>query len=362
MEKGRNSNIELLRIISIILIVVSHYCTHGGVVTSDLELGINRFILEAFKLGHLGLILFVLIAGYFLINSKGIKIKKVLRLIFQVVFYSITIYLILLLLRVEPFSFKSLIMNILPISFNQYWFATAYVMLYLFHPYINRLLNSLSRKEHLVFIMAMFSIISVLHTLTTGEYYGNELVQFIMFYSIGAYLNKYPDNILKDHNNNIKLLIASLLTIVLSIIGFDILGNFINIFGMHSTYLLNRTSPPAILLCISLFDIFTRKKHFSNKFINLISSLIFGVYLISDNELLRPIIWINIFKNSQFATSPFLAIHMLLAVTITIIICLCIEYIRKTVFEKTLFNLIDQKIDSLQNKITKYINQQIRLD
>ena len=75
MGKVRNSNIELLRIISIILIVVSHYCVHGAgkAIISSLDISINRFILEVFKVGNLGTILFVLITGYYLIDSEKVK-------------------------------------------------------------------------------------------------------------------------------------------------------------------------------------------------------------------------------------------------------------------------------------------------
>ena len=76
MKKSRNSNIEIVRIISIIMIVVSHYCVHGFGNTSNLNLGINRFIIEIFTLGNFGTILFIIITGYYLINSTNIKIKK----------------------------------------------------------------------------------------------------------------------------------------------------------------------------------------------------------------------------------------------------------------------------------------------
>ena len=94
MSKSRNSNIELLRIISIIMIVISHYCVHSpvGIEVSDLNIGITRFLLEFLTFGNFGSILFVLISGYYLINSKGIKLQKLLKLVFQILFYSIIIY------------------------------------------------------------------------------------------------------------------------------------------------------------------------------------------------------------------------------------------------------------------------------
>ena len=84
----RNSQIELLRIISMIMIVISHYTVHCNVDVVTLPLGINRFIMEASKLGNLGVILFVLITGYFTINQKqSFKLKKLVSLVFQTFIY-----------------------------------------------------------------------------------------------------------------------------------------------------------------------------------------------------------------------------------------------------------------------------------
>ena len=61
MKKERNSCIELLRIISIIMIVLSHYTVHNGVANSTLDIGFNRFLLEITTLGNIGVIIFITI-------------------------------------------------------------------------------------------------------------------------------------------------------------------------------------------------------------------------------------------------------------------------------------------------------------
>lgn len=363
MVKERNSNIELLRIISITMIVISHYCTHGigNEIISNLNFSINRFLLEFLTWGNFGSILFVLISGYYLINSNKIKIKKLLKLIFQIFFYSILIYIMLVLLKQQPFLIKDLIKNVFPLSFKLYWFATAYTILYLFHPYINKLLNNLTKKEHLIFIILMFIVFSILHTLTTSDYYGNEIIQFIMFYSIGAYLFKYNFS----NKNNTKIIILSLLLIILSIICIDLLVTHIPKFYKYSSYynsiyFLSRTSPFAILSCVSLFKYFINLKPKTNSFINLIGSLIFGVYLISDNLYLRSIIWNNIFNSKSFVNSPYLILHIISCIILIIIACLFIELFRKEIIEKKLFKLLDNKLDNLQVNIEKFANKKIK--
>ena len=357
MKKERNSNIELLRILSIIFIVISHYCVHGAgrIAISSLNIGINRFILEVFTLGNLGTVLFVLISGYYLINSDKFKLKKLIHLIFQVLFYSVLIYLLFCLFRLNTFSIKGLITSFLPITFKKYWFITAYIVLYIFHPYINKLLNTFNKKEHLKFIYLLLLIFSLLSTITTQNYYGNEIIYFLIFYSIGAYFNKYPNNYF--NKNKYKTLLISILIIVLSIISFDLLGTKYDFFNSHSIYLLNITSPFVILIGCSLFSIFINKPIIKNDNINFISSLILGVYLISDNEYIRSVLWNDLLRCNEYINSPFLLIHLIISIILVIIICLMIEMIRKNLIENILFEKLDNKIDDIQNNLELKVNK-----
>ena len=357
-NKQRNTNIELLRIISIIMIVISHYTVFSGITNSTLPLGITRFLLEIMKLGNIGTILFVLITGYFLIKSNNkFKLSKILKLWLQISFYSISIYIITILLNIENFSINNLIKAFLPITFQEYWFATAYIVLYIFHPFINKLLNSLDRKEHLKLIFLSLFLFSVLYTLTTKDLYGNELIQLIIFYIIGAYFGKYEDNIFKKKKINILLLSLSAFILITSVIIFDIVGTKIPIISEHSTYFFNRASIILIIFSISLFNIFANKKNFSNKYINNISSCVFGVYLISENSHIRHIIWDDIFKVKDYVMSNFLIIHLIITLFIILIVCILIDWIRKQTLEKLYNKYIDNKINNIQNSLENRFEQ-----
>lgn len=358
MKKERNSNIELLRIISIIMIVVSHYTVHNGVLNYTLPIGFNRFFLEICTLGNIGTIIFVLITGFYLSkNQNNLKLTKLVKLYFQILFYSVFIYIIFVIFKLEPFSIKSLIKVLFPISFEGYWFASVYILLYIFHPYINKLLNKLDRKEHFKLILISLIIFSGLSTITTKGYYANELIQFILFYSIGAYISRYENNIFNSKKLNRFILTISLLILVLSVIFFDIIGTKINWFNENSIYLFSRTSIISIMFAISIFNIFVNKKEKHNVNINTISSCVFGVYLISDNDYIRNILWSNIFKNARYVDSILLIPHMTISIIIIFIICIYIEYLRKFVFDGIYEKHISKYIDKLQLKLENIFNK-----
>ena len=66
----RNSAVETLRIFAMALIVLSHACVHSRFDLSSMGFGFNRLFVQWGCLGDLGVILFVLISGYFLCRKN----------------------------------------------------------------------------------------------------------------------------------------------------------------------------------------------------------------------------------------------------------------------------------------------------
>ena len=346
MNKERNSSIELLRIISILMVVISHYSVHNGIDNSMIPLGINRFLLESFSLGNIGVILFVMITGYFMSgNRNGIKINKLLILYMQVLFYSLIVYLIFVLFGYEIFSIKSLIKYMMPFTFNQYWFFTTYIILYLLSPYINKLLDVLSRKDNLKLIGLFLLLFSVLPTLTLRNFYGNELLQFILFYFLGAYFKKYANNIFsKNKKYNYFMFVISLLLLFGSVIIIDLIQVRFDFSIISSTYFFNRNSILAIFFSVSLFNIFVNKKSFCSNKINTISSCVFGIYLLSDHNIVRKFLWIDLLKNKDYVLENEFLLHFLISIIFVCIACFVVEYIRKNTIEKIILKFLKSNL------------------
>ena len=89
----RNSNIELLRILSMIMIILGHCNIYGNYDITNMNHFFNKFVIGNTYLGNLGVIIFVLTTGYFMIQ-KEIRIKKVILFELQVLFYSVGIYIL----------------------------------------------------------------------------------------------------------------------------------------------------------------------------------------------------------------------------------------------------------------------------
>ena len=121
---NRKSNIELLRIIAIIMIIAHHYCLYGGW-SKVSGLSINNAILDFLVIGgKIGVAIFVLISGYFGINSE-FKIKKLINTVLQVLFYSILFGLLNIIID-GWVGWKAFIKICFPITFSVYWFIIVF--------------------------------------------------------------------------------------------------------------------------------------------------------------------------------------------------------------------------------------------
>ena len=122
----RQSNIELLRIVVMLMIIGCHFCTHGGFQFENSDFSIPRLWWNLLEMGgNFGVVVFVLISGYFLIDDKELTIKptKTIKLYGQILFYSITFWGLSLILGKDTLSLKSISTSIFPIASGQWWFA-----------------------------------------------------------------------------------------------------------------------------------------------------------------------------------------------------------------------------------------------
>ena len=90
---------------------------------------------------------YVLISGYFLVES-GFRIRRLVMLLLQVLFYSLLIPagLAALGIPVQGTGLSTAVPYFLPISTEHYWFVSSYVLMYLFSPLLSAAAHRLSKR------------------------------------------------------------------------------------------------------------------------------------------------------------------------------------------------------------------------
>ncbi len=344
-------NFELLRIISMLMIVTYHFSDWGGILNIENNFP-NKLFGEFINIfGKLGVNLFVLISGYFLKDSK-FKFKKLLKLILEVLFYSIGIYIICICFNIEHFSIKGFIKVCLPITYNMYWFATAYVGLYLLSPFINKLINNMKRIEHKTLILLLLIMTSIIPTfLPKSNPYNSNLIWFIFIYIVAAYIKRYNVN----YTNNKKNLLLVVL-IIIGMFGFSVIATKLNLSNNFITYFNNMQSIPILILSILIFIYFKNLDIKNNSIILFFSKSTFAVYLIHINANLRTYLFHNILKIDNYYNANILELVQFVCISVLVIffICTIIDTIRRKILEDQIFKI--KKFDKYFTKIDYYIN------
>lgn len=257
-----------------ILIILHHFACHGGgyIVDSNTPM-VNQMLIDLLIIGgKVGVNIHIMISGYYLINGR-FKWSKFAKIIFEVFAYSIVIYAVFLWTGKINFDATDFVHNFFPIIFNRYWFVTAYVIVYLLSPFINKMLKALTQKEHISLIAVLLVLQCILKLFTQNFF--SDVGWFITVYNIGAYIKLYPNKWLANKAVNSVAFAASYLMMFLA-----------ETFTSISLY--KMTGIVCVIASISLFNLFAfSKNNFSSKFINLVASTTFGIYLIHDNSYVR---------------------------------------------------------------------------
>ena len=344
-KSKRNSNIELLRVISMLMIVTLHYLYNGGVL-DKLIFGQNNYfvswLIESFC--YVSVNCYVLISGYFLSTAKEIKISKIIETVIEVVFYSVGIYIVFCVIGIESFSVSTLVTGYLfPIIHGEYWFATVYIVLFLITPFLNKMLQNLEKNEHkrLLLILCMaFSVIPSVFFFSgesLGVSSGYSLIWFLFLYFLAAYIRKYPVEIKKIWLV-VVFLGASLLNFIVKVVQQMILHKeLINLYKYSSITVL--------VASLALFMLFIQMKPRYNRIWQLIGSCTFGVFLIHTQYVFRDkVLWDMIVKPTEYCNGSALTfiLHMAISVSAIFVICCMIDLIRQLVFSsiKQLFKKV----------------------
>lgn len=359
VQKQRNSAIELLRIISMVFIMFHHFAIHGGFDWGTDSLTIPHAWYNLIIMGgKIGVDIFVLISGYYLINNEGylFNFKKVLRFWGQVFFYSVSIFVIFAIYGKVGVSVGTIVKSIFPITFSTWWFASAYFVLFIIHPFYNKLLRMLTKREYQIMLVVGVLCWSVIPTFTTSSYQSNSLLWFMTLYAIAGYARMYGFNERLTSAHCFCIWgTMTLLTYSSSLI-LDWLGSKHDISPFYPTYFYGQEKLTVLLISLSLFMAFATMRMKYYRFINLVASATFGVYLIHDNSLVRELLWMEVFKNAHYQDSLFLIPYSILVIIAVYVICTIIDLLRQKIFEKQYIMLVERYSDDLLTPFTKAVN------
>lgn len=265
--KNRASNFELLRIIAMMCIVMYHALIgHFSFALND-----NIYMALMFPL-HIGVVLFVLISGYFGIKTSP---KGLLKIVSYMFLYCLAIPLFAqILFGIGNFNFS--VSSLMLISRTELWYMRTYTFLFLLAPLINAFLNKANRFNRICILLILGFIAVYVGSLgyDSSLKEGKNIANFMFLYIIGYSLNKEQMiiNTIKTHTIFSIYFFINLAVVLLYILIPILRPKLWTLFFYYC-------SPGLILNSILVLILFSRLKFSSLKF-NYWASSALAIYLI----------------------------------------------------------------------------------
>lgn len=365
MKKERQGNLELLRLIAMLMVVTMHVCSHGGMLDLAQKGTFAYYVVWIlFGVSFVAINIYILISGYFICESR-FSVWRLIKMEMQVLFYSLGILLLFWIFGNAEHDIKYLIYCITPIISDFYWFATMYVGMYLLSPLLNMFARSLTKRQFqcvLVLLFLQFSAWTNIFYYTSGMNIaeGVSIAWFLVIYLFGTYIRLHY---VPNGKYGKWLLLGGGLTVLIPISRFvieGVLGAFggaagfledlmwgYSVFYHYNSML---ATAGAFILFIAFLNI-KLKGGIGTKLIKLAASASFGVYLLHDHYYVREAIWKTI-NPWAWLDDWYMLPVMILTIILIYGICMVVELIRQWAF-KPIEKKIKPVCDKLDAKLRK---------
>lgn len=275
----REFSIDLLKIISMIMVLGLHTNRYGGF------LDVNnpcwyKFLIYFYE--HLQIVavdVFVIISAWFLSTKTEISFKKIFSMLVAIVFWTVISLIVAYSLGI-PVGIMDLAKSI-PFFGRAYDFMSGYLVMYMFAPYLNKMIKACTKQQLICLGFGVFIIFSLCSPITSSHYLkiggGYSCFWFICLYLITVALKVCTYKVRK-----LPLLVTYLLLALIASFaeykGLPIIGDL-----SYNNFL--------VTICAFSIFLFFKEIRLSNKilinFVTYFSPLTLGVFLIHDHNLME---------------------------------------------------------------------------
>lgn len=341
---NRKSNLELLRILSMCGIVALHY------INPTMGMAIQNAVYPNFSWIFSNVLLsfsvplvncFVLISGYFLIGKTVFNLRKIVDILLTTFFYGAVCYFLWVLITGNGITAGELFEACIPFTAGRRWFVESYIILLLFAPFLNILLNHISRRDYRLLLSIQIFLFSVWYSVGVSaplldDGYG--ITNFITLYMLGGYIRLHGKDgkflPVKKRYCFVGYCLCSLATFALSI--------FINPYGY--AFLTNIAGAALIFAAFLNWDAGIIP------WVNKISAASFDVYFVHSDYYTAALLMYHLLGAKRYVDSPWLILHMVI-----VIIAVWVLGITGFILRKRLFSAVTKR----KNGKRRIINREI---
>ena len=318
MRNERNYGIDLLRLVLMYMVCILHTLGQGGIL-GTCEKGTAAYNAFWFVeiLSYCAVDGFAIISGYTAVD-KPHRFEKLANMWFQAFFYSFIVTVILTIAGLNPeWSTKGLIKLALPVTFETFWYFTAFFVLFFAIPLLNRFVFSIDERTAriaLILLIVLFSCIELWNGAFKTQK-GYSALWLMVLYCVGAFAKRGK---VFERKRTVSLIAMWAACIIITWC--------VHVFW-GTGRLTNYVSPTILASGLIIVVLFSRIKT-KGTVISKLSPLTFGIYLFQQN----PVIWNNCLKGrTSFAAQVNIAVGIACAFGIAALIFaagLFVEFVR----------------------------------
>lgn len=352
----KNINVELLRVISMLMILMLHYFNQGKVLELTKTGGITYYLVWIVEgICFISVNLYMLISGYFLSN-KRFSWKRLISFYITVLFYSVVISVICFSTGIATCNLKTFLSVFPIVGSRSNWFVTIYVAILLISPILNTIANTLGKALYKRMLIVLFILFSIFPTFffwsdQFNVHHGYSILWYSYLYLLAAYIQRF--------SLTIKGSFSLLMFFSLALLPFT---RFLIVLFFSKTILFSAkdilysyNSFPVFFAALAVFvAIINNKKMMIRKPLTQSAVLFlgktsFGVFFIHSFVLIRDKLWIAM-GSKHYIGCPYQIIHGLICIIIIYLLCSIIDSLKASLFS---LSYIDNNINKWSNKLDR---------
>ncbi|WEV59328.1 acyltransferase [Bifidobacterium sp. ESL0728] len=364
----RNSNVEILRLVAMLLIVLNHFPWPKIAIWGTILPYTQRFplvLLTSFlsNFGGLGDCLFFGISTWFLCMEQPDfrkSIRRVWQLEKQLLFYSFLFLFCSFAASAAgmiTLSKKLILVNIVkaffPVLLTHWWYPASYILFLLLFPWINAFLIKMGKQLHkslsLILLLFWGFIPFGADQISHGMSYS--IVLFIYQYILLSYIVWYKKDFLKSKKNARNLLLAGFIIGVTTQFICEMLLCFANKNVLFTKGWLNCPSCiPSMFMGLGMLMLATQKTEIYNKVINRLASCTLAIYLLITDKNMNTIIAkvLSILFTGQ--SGYIIVLTCVIMALLIFIVSILLDLIRQGIFAITVNRRPYRWLYALENK------------
>ena len=363
-EKEYFEGLDALRLLAMFFVVILHVLLQGGILKN--AEGATRVVAWILESGSFCAVNIYALTTGFLTYSEGEKpfrYSRVIRLWFQVLFYSVVLTLLIFPFHRAELSLGTIGRSFFPVANDVYWYFSAFVGVMLVAPLINFVLRMLSEKAIMVCVGIAIVVFSGYGAFAShfadpfGLYYGFSFVWLAVLYFIGAAIRKTKlyEAFAPSHA------LAGIAVCWLLVLFFQLLmerfGATIRL-SSHDGFYFSYLSPAVFFMAVFyllFFVSFVPKNPLWNT-ARFFAPAGFGVYLIHAHPLVLRYIISGLFTHIAEYPFPVVLIFVPAIALMIFVLCILLDTARSILFERL---YLDRLADLIESAVRQRIQRMV---